>query len=66
MKTEYAVCWRRLNWLPTTSDRRKVFTRRANAEDFVRKLYANGRPDLSPPAHVRIERRHVTDWEPWR
>ena len=66
MKTEYAVCWRRLDWLPTTSDRRKVFARRAGAEAFVRKLYATGRPDLSPPAHVRIERRQVTEWEAFR
>lgn len=65
-RVEWCVCYRRTDWLPTTCDRRKVFTRLADAEAFVRKLYAGGRPDLSPPTGVRIERRQVTAWEAHR
>lgn len=62
-RLEWCVCYRRAAWLPTTCDRRKVFTRRADAEAFIHKLHGNGRPDLSPLTEVRIERRRVTAWE---
>lgn len=65
LRFEYCVRWRRLDWLPSTCDRRRIFATLNAAQAFSGKLYSNGRPDLSPPARVRIERRYVSDWEPW-
>jgi len=61
---EYRVLYRRQTWSLETKDKVHVYKRRNALLNFLRRLRAQDRPDLSPLAFVKIEQREILA-APW-
>jgi hypothetical protein len=56
----YRITYRRAGW---TQPQSRFYTRRSDAEKYIRLLHGNQRPDLYPIVKLELHRQEVGPWE---